>query len=93
MMCGRACRARCSKASGSRKNSVTHEQVLGEEIGFLGVLPEDVEVLVQGCRAAQQDAATQPAEHRAALVVAEVMSRGALKRLGDPIEGGLELFV
>ena len=93
MMCGRARRARCSNASGSRKNSVTHEQVLGEEIGFLGVLPEDVEVLVQGCRAAQQDAATQPAEHRAALVVAEVMSRGALKHLGDPIEGGLELFV
>src|SRR5262249_53587928 len=71
----------------------TDEQVLSQEISFLGVLPEKVEVLVQRCRAAQPEAATQTTEHRAAFVVAEVMARGSLKRLGDPIEGGRELFV
>ena len=69
------------------------EQVLGEKLGLLRVLAEEVEVLVERGRAAELDPVAQTAQHRATLVVAEVVARLALEDGADPVERGGELVV
>jgi hypothetical protein len=69
------------------------EQVLAELLGFLRVVREQLDVGVQRRGLPQLHATAGTAQHRAALVVAEVMARGALEDLVEPLQPGHELVV